>query len=304
MPREPRLHELAAQAAARAQPASDGEWRVWELRGGESPVLVVENESGEKLAVKIVQATRGQLATCPAAFPPGAVNVLPVFDVFAWANGYGILMPLAEISLRQWLRDDVDGATLDALLGVLNDIAQALASIEGNMVHGDLKPENILRHEGRWCLADFGPSACPLSLSERGEYSLTPAYAAPEQWRGLPVTSRTDIYAFGVIAFELLNGVRPFPGPDKGDLRRQHLSLTAPRLLGMPTSLTRLVAHCLRKKPGDRPAAAEVLALLDTLWGDVDSAALAEASSLKPLGQGWGTGEEDWPTASDGPSTC
>jgi eukaryotic-like serine/threonine-protein kinase len=282
------LRELAARAAARARPTPDGqEHVVWELRGGESPVLVVESQSGEELVVKIVQATRGQLATCPAAFPPQAANILPVLDVFAWANGYGIVMPLAEMSLRQWLKNEDDSCTLDALLAVLTDVARALASIEGSMVHGDLKPENILRHEGRWCLADFGPSACPQSLSERGEYSLTPAYAAPEQWRGLPVTGRTDIYAFGVIAFELLNGVRPFPGPTKEDLRRQHLSRTAPRLLGMPASLTRLIATCLVKSPADRPTAAEVLALLETHLGDGVSSTLAE---------GWSAREDDWPT--------
>jgi serine/threonine-protein kinase len=281
------LHELAAQAAARTRAAGDGQGHVvWELRGGDSPVLVVESAAGEKLAVKMVQATRGQLATCPAAFPPEAVNILPVLDVFAWAGGYGIVMPLAEMSLRQWLRDD-DNCTLDALLAVLIDVARALASLDGSMVHGDLKPENILRHEGSWCLADFGPSACPLSLSERGEYSLTPSYAAPEQWRCLPVTSRTDIYAFGVIAFELLNGIRPFPGPAKDDLRRQHLFQTAPPLLGMPAPLTRLIARCLGKDPDERPAAAEVLALLETGLGD--------GGPSTPAG-GWGAREEDWPT--------
>ena len=266
---------------------------VGELRGGESPVIIVESETGEKLAVKIVQATRGEMATCPAAFPLEAVNVLPVLDVFAFADGYGIVMPLAEMSLRRWLRDDDDNCTLDALLGVLADVARALVSLDGSMVHGDLKPENILRYDGRWCLADFGPSACPLSLSERGEYSLTPAYAAPEQWRGLPVTSRTDIYSFGVIAFELLNGIRPFSGPSKDDLRRQHLFQTAPRLLGMPTSLTRLVAGCLRKDPAERPAAAEALALLEALMGD---------GAPSPLAEGWATCEEDWPTARDATS--
>ena len=93
------LHELAAQAASRARGTDDGRWHVTgELRGGDSPVIVAESDSGEKLAVKIVQATRGQMATCPAAFPPQAANILPVLDVFAWKNGYGLVMPLAETS--------------------------------------------------------------------------------------------------------------------------------------------------------------------------------------------------------------
>jgi serine/threonine-protein kinase len=233
------------------------------MRTGQSPVLVVGNDSGDRLVVKLVQLNNGLLPTCPIAFPSGALNIFPVLDVFAWEDGYGLVMPLAELSLRQWLRSD-ECCEIEDLIAVLRDVAASLTSIEGRMVHGDLKPENILRHEGRWCLADFGPSACWMSFSQRGEYSLTPAYAAPEQWRGRPVTSRTDLYSFGIIAFELLNGLRPFPGPGASEYRRQHLFETAPPLIGMPGPLSGLIARCLRKDPAERPTAAEVAALLET----------------------------------------
>jgi serine/threonine-protein kinase len=259
------LYERAAQAAARTRHSRVArDYRVvQEIRTGQSPVLVVANRSGDQLVVKLVQFSNGLLPTCPIAFPSGALNIFPVLDVFAWEGGYGLVMPLAELSLRQWLRSD-ECCEIEDLMAVLRDVATSLASIEGRMVHGDLKPENILRYQGRWCLADFGPSACWMSFSHRGEYSLTPAYAAPEQWRGRPVTSRTDLYCFGIIAFELLNGVRPFPGPGASEYRRQHLFQAPPPLIGMPPSLSGLIERCLRKDPADRPAAADVSALLET----------------------------------------
>jgi eukaryotic-like serine/threonine-protein kinase len=261
---------------------------VGETTGGKSAVFVIETEDSTRYAVKIVRSMQGELPTCPVAFPPEAVNVFPVLDVFAWDDGYGLVMPVAEISLRQWLRQDGESPTIEALLAALGDIARALASIEGKMVHGDLKPENVLRNNGVWCLADFGPSACRLSLSQRGEYSLTPAYAAPEQWRGLPITDRTDMYAFGIIAFELLNGLRPFPGPTPKEYRQQHLYQTAPQVIGMPGPLAALVARCVRKRPSGRPAASEVLGVLEN--AQTNPAAPAEPGS--PRGR-----YEDFPTA-------
>ena len=259
------LHDRAVQAVARSQRADVDQAHhvVGEMHGGQSPVIVVEGEDGHRLAVKLVRMDRGELVTCPIAFPAQALNVFPVLDVFAWEDGYGLVMPLAELSLRQWLSSGDESHVTADLLGALVDVARALASIEGKMIHGDLKPENILRHESKWCLADFGPSACRSSGSQTGEYSLTPAYAAPEQWRGLPVTSRTDVYAFGVIAFELLSGVRPFPGPGVGDYKRQHLFQPAPPLIATPLPLAALIAGCLEKDPARRPAAARILAFFE-----------------------------------------
>jgi eukaryotic-like serine/threonine-protein kinase len=267
---EEALRERALQPLLRAGRIAGGHGcrLVGEITGGKSAVFVIEADDGTRYAVKIVKSLQGEMATCPVAFPAEAVNIFPVLDVFAWDDGYGLVMPVAEISLRQWLRQDEECSRIEALLAALADIARALESIEGKMVHGDLKPENVLRKDGIWCLADFGPSACRLSLSQRGEYSLTPAYAAPEQWRGLPVTDRSDIYAFGIVAFELLNGMRPFPGPTPKTYRQQHLYQTAPALIGMPPSLSALVARCLRKKPSGRPAAAEILAAVEATRSD------------------------------------
>jgi serine/threonine protein kinase len=68
--------------------------------------------------------------------------------------------------------------------------------------------------DGRWCLADFGISryAEATTAPDTRKLAWTPAYAAPEQWRAEPASAATDVYALGVIAYELLAGIRPFRG--------------------------------------------------------------------------------------------
>ena len=83
--------------------------------------------------------------------------------------------------------------------------------MRGRVVHRDIKPANILLLDIRWCLADFGISryAEATTISDTRKFNLTPAYAAPEQWRHATVTNATDGYAFGVVAYELFASKRP-----------------------------------------------------------------------------------------------
>src|SRR5258708_40144833 len=105
---------------------------------------------------------------------------------------------------------------MNEAVNILLDVAEALASLEKDVVHRDLKPENILFYQGHWCLADFGIAryAEATTSPDTHKYSFTPPYAAPEQWRFERATPATDVYAFGVTAFELLQGHRPFRGTD------------------------------------------------------------------------------------------
>ena len=123
-------------------------------------------------------------------------------------DAWVIVMPRAEKSLRDLL-DEVGGAGLGtgAAVGALTDIAQALGDLAGRVVHRDLKPENVLLVDGRWCLADFGISrfADATTALDTRKFAKTPPYAAPEQWRER-ATSATDVYAFGVIAYEFGDG--------------------------------------------------------------------------------------------------
>jgi serine/threonine-protein kinase len=186
----------------------------------------------------------------------GARNVVPIIDSGEADDNYVIVMPRADTSLRAHLTEHHQLSETDAV-AILRDIAAALEDLDGKVVHRDLKPDNVLYLNGFWSLADFGISryAEATTAQDTRKYSLTPPYAAPEQWRGERATARTDIYALGVMAFEMLAGNRPFGGPE---FREQHLHETPPSLEGVSGPLAALVAQCLQKDPGSRPTAAEV----------------------------------------------
>ena len=82
---------------------------------------------------------------------------------------------------------------------------------------------------------------------------MTPPYAAPEQWRQERATSATDVYALGVVAYELLAGRRPFTGPEGHDYREQHLKDAPEQIPNVPVSLQSLIQECLFKGPEARP---------------------------------------------------
>ena len=158
---------------------------------------------------------------------------------------------------------------------VLKDVLEALAALQGRVVHRDLKPENILRLNSRWCLADFGIAryAEETTAPDTRKFAMTPRYAAPEQWRSERATSATDIYALGVIGYEMLSGVPPFGGPNIEHFREQHLREAALPLDDVPANLAGIVAQCLVKAPGARPTAASLLDRLHRTTGPVSPAA-------------------------------
>jgi eukaryotic-like serine/threonine-protein kinase len=184
-----------------------------------------------------------------------ARNVIPILDHGEHEDQWVLVMPRAEKSLRQHIKQS---GTLDIAeaSSILIDVATALESLEDEVVHRDVKPENILLEGGAWCLADFGISRYAEATTDEAtrKFSLTPPYAAPEQWRGERATSATDIYALGVVAFELVAGVRPFSGPGD-DFRNQHLHEEPDFPPDFPSGFASLIDECLIKSPGARPSA-------------------------------------------------
>src|SRR5262249_11345388 len=134
---------------------------------------------------------------------------------------------------------------------------------ERGIVHRDLKPSNLMvTAEGRVKLTDFGiakdldPDATPLTAT--GRTLGTAAYMAPEQIRGAPAVShKTDLYALGIVLYQMLVGKPPFEGGSPVVLMHYHLNEPAPRPSGkvaeIPRALDELVVGLMAKAPSDRP---------------------------------------------------
>lgn len=182
----------------------------------------------------------------------------------------------------------VEGETLRARLGregalapadamrLLREIADALVCAHGRgVVHRDLKPENVLLSGGHAVVADFGIARALAASGVEGETmppldpSGTPAYMAPEQVAlSSTVDHRADLYALGVVAYEVLSGAHPFAGRSRSDMLRAHQtdlpSADALRRPGVPPALIALVMQLLAKDPAARPPHAQaVLRALD-----------------------------------------
>jgi eukaryotic-like serine/threonine-protein kinase len=234
--------------------------------GGFGQVYAATSTDGETAAVvKLVPKAPGATRELLFVNLDGVRNVVPIIDSGQTMDNWALVMPRAEKSLRQHLDDYGTSLELADAITILKDIGTALVDLDGKVVHRDLKPENVLLLNGRWCLADFGISryAEASTAPDTQKYALSAPYAAPERWRGERATSATDIYSFGVIAFQLLTRTWPFLGPDLSDFRDQHLHTDPSPLTAGPPGLRAMVGECLFKAPGARPRAANVLARLE-----------------------------------------
>ena len=149
-------------------------------------------------------------------------NVLPIYEVGRIGDRVFLVMELVDGNdLRQWLAA-APRSTSD-VLAVLEDGARGLAAAhERGVVHGDFKPDNLLvKSDGRAVVADFGVSSFVVprqdALVRTDGHRGTPAYLAPEVWRGTPPNLRSDVFSFAMTATEALLGERPSTpdGPDE-----------------------------------------------------------------------------------------
>jgi eukaryotic-like serine/threonine-protein kinase len=208
-------------------------------------------------------------------------HILPLFDSGAADGQLFYVMPYVD---GETLRERIarGPVPLPEVLDILRDIARALAYAHAQgVVHRDIKPDNVLLSSGTAVVSDFGiAKALTASRAQHGVANPTltvagtslgtPAYMAPEQALGELVDARADVYAWGVIAYELLAGAHPFAAHTTAQrLIAAHLS-EAPTPLStlrptVPRDLATLVMRCLAKEPADRPADAnEILAQLSS----------------------------------------
>ena len=299
--RDDTLHERLASALAdryaiERELGGGGMSRVFvarELALGRTVVVKViapelaEGLSAKRFAREVKLAARLQQA-----------NIVPVLNTGKSIGLPWYVMPyVSGESLRARIASGKQPSIADAV-NILRDVARALAYAHGEgIVHRDIKPENILISGGAAVVTDFGIAKALTSsrtqdgvggfagtITQLGTVIGTPAYMAPEQAAGDPnIDHRADVYAWGVVAWELIAGTHPFSArTTQQALIAAHISETPVALAAarpdVPAALAALVAQCLEKDPALRPAsAADVVDALDR------AGVTGTASGLSPL---------------------
>jgi hypothetical protein len=150
----------------------------------------------------------------------------------------------------------------DKALEVAHQLCAGLAAAHTQgVLHRDLKPANVMIDgRGQVKVTDFGLAALQTGSEGMGDRVGTPAYMAPEQWSGKEVTVRSDIYALGLVLYELFTGRPAFSSRDPVELEKLHRSAkpTPPssQLAEIDPGVERVILDCLEKEPGDRPKSA------------------------------------------------
>jgi serine/threonine-protein kinase len=181
-----------------------------------------------------------------------------LFIVMEWVDGP---------DLKQLIREQAPLPIPEAIR-LLRELLQGLAVIhQAGIIHRDVKPQNVLlTKQGTAKLTDFGIArgAVGSSLTETGMALGTAAYMAPEQASGKPVGPGVDLYAAGVILFELVTGELPFPGenPVRVMYRQVHEPVPRPREVNraIPPELEGVILRALAKEPEQRYPTAEAMA--------------------------------------------
>jgi ABC-type oligopeptide transport system substrate-binding subunit/DNA-binding SARP family transcriptional activator len=224
-------------------------------------------------------------------------NIVSVYDAGEADGSPFIVMELVE---GDTLRDRCPEA-LDEILAIARQVCAALEHAHASgIVHRDLKPENVLLAvDGTAKLVDFGLARPVASrMTDEGIIVGTVFYLAPELALGQDFDGRADLYALGVMLYELTTGLLPFTADDPVAVITQHLHapIVPPRARNaeIPPTLDDLIVRLLSKDPQDRPSSAtEVLQILDSPdILDREAAPDEEPAVLKRIGRGRLVGRE------------
>jgi serine/threonine protein kinase len=259
----------------------------------------------DEVAIKVMQSTEHappdlherflrESRACAQLRHPGIVGILD-FGVDALKQPYMVMELLSGPSLAEEisLQAPMPPARVAA---VVTSVAAALQlAHDQGITHRDLKPANIVLHryesgERVYKVIDFGLAVIKSAsdatrLTDPNLFIGTMAYAAPEQIRGEPITAAADIYALGVIAYEMLTGVRPFDAEDRLSLINQVLTVEPVKPTGrqadLPPVVDDVLMRALAKNPEERwPRVGDFADALERAAGVGPVAALPSESGL------------------------
>ncbi len=269
---------------------------------------------GREVAIKVLPQRLSADADALARFEREAravaalshPNILALHD---FGREDAVVYAVSELLDGETLRERLSGAALPARKAIdyAIQIAQGLAAAhEKGIVHRDLKPENaFVTRDGRVKILDFGlakvassggelTKSPTVAATEPGTVLGTVGYMSPEQVRGQPADHRSDIFSFGSILYEMLEGQRAFRADSAAETMAAIAQKDPPELSGLDAalapSLDRIVRHCLEKSPGERFQSARDLAFdLETVAGRSIPARVTAATGPKrsrrlPLG--------------------
>lgn len=255
------------------------------LGGGMSHVYRAKDSVlGRRVALKIMTPAGSADAEAKARFllearMASSINHENIISVYDFGEEQGRPFIVMEFLEGESLRDAIKNGHLGSFqrrLKIAIQVAHALEYIHARkIIHRDIKPENIhLDPAARVKLVDFGIAKTEgMQLTGSGFTLGTPYYMAPEQVLGKSLTPQTDVYAFGILLFELVTGSKPIGGDTVEKIFQQilyePLNLEPLTRLGTPPQLTDLVARCTAKQLAHRPqnlsgVCDELEALLDS----------------------------------------
>jgi eukaryotic-like serine/threonine-protein kinase len=263
----------------------DGRYQVEALvaRGGMATVyLATDTRLERRVALKVMHADLARdegfvnrfIGEAKAVARLSHPNVVAVFDQGSDGQYLYLTMEYLPGMTLRGLLDERGWFAPHEALGIMVPLLSGLAAAHAaGIVHRDVKPENVLiGPDGRLKVVDFG-LARGLTVGSQTRTGLiigTVAYLAPEQVSGAGADTRTDVYAAGIVLFELLTGVKPHTGDSPLAVAYKHVNeaVPAPSTMaqGIPAEVDRLVVMATSRDPRERPAdAGELLRAVENV---------------------------------------
>ena len=263
--------DFSTEAAPAPPPGPFGRFYLQELinRGGMAELWLATDQQQKPFALRRMHKTGLFDFTSRKRFLRGCdiLSRIHNHDLVIGYHEHGkidgtpyLLMEYVEGENLKVLETLADDSLSDHVGNILIDMATALEHVhDSGFMHLDFKPENVMISRNvNVRLVDFDLALpIPKGNVKLAKMPGTPNYMAPEQLRKQPIDHRVDIFAFGVTAYELLTGSKPFPGETPEEVLRQQLDMhfmAPPRQLNpeIPLALERTILKCLERDPNKR----------------------------------------------------